>query len=165
LYSGALQRAQNDAQFNYQANDAALRNEYGQQLAALSAQRATAANTRNDAKSSAYWDFINSQIAARAAGYGVTDPAAEAAAAAAAAGGAQAAGYGTVAGPDGTPLNAGLVAQASQVGGAAAPSAPYQAPTYDPYAYKRLLGIVDTTPKSPYRGPTARGTGGARFGG
>jgi hypothetical protein len=67
LYSGALQRAQNDAQFNYQANDAALRNEYGQQLAGLSAQRAVAANTRNDAKGSAYWNWVNAQIAARAA--------------------------------------------------------------------------------------------------
>jgi hypothetical protein len=66
LYSGATQRALNDAQFNYQANDAALRNEYGQRLAELSAQRAVAANTRNDAKASAYWDWVQQQLQARA---------------------------------------------------------------------------------------------------
>jgi hypothetical protein len=73
-------------------------------------------------------------------------------------------GLGTT-GPDGTVLDPGAVAAAQNTGGTPGPAAPYQAPTYDPYAYKRLLGIVDTSPKSPYRGPTARGTGGARYGG
>lgn len=74
LYSGALQRAKDDAQFNYQANDAAMRNQYSQDLAGLSAQRAAAANQLNTSKSANYWDWVNSQIAARAAGVGNAPP-------------------------------------------------------------------------------------------
>lgn len=67
LYSGALQRAKDDAQFGYQANDAALRGQYGQQLAGLAAQRAAAANQLASSKADNYWQWVQSQIQNRAA--------------------------------------------------------------------------------------------------
>ncbi|WP_259314925.1 hypothetical protein [Capillimicrobium parvum] len=65
LYSGALQRAQSDNQFNYQAQDAMLRGSYAQQLAELAGLQADAANTRNNQRSDAYENWVMSQVANR----------------------------------------------------------------------------------------------------
>lgn len=73
LYSGALQRAKNENQFNYQAQDAQLRGSYAQQLAELARLRAEAQNQYNMQRSGAYWDLIMDQLAKRAAGE-VRDP-------------------------------------------------------------------------------------------
>lgn len=67
LYSGALQRQKNENQFRYQANDQALRGEYGQQMAGLSAARFAAQNQLSQALNNAYFGWLDRVLAARAA--------------------------------------------------------------------------------------------------
>lgn len=73
LYSGAAQRQKEENQFNYQANDAALRGAFGQEMAGLSAARFAAQNQFNQAQADAFWQWANAQIAARAAEPGSSD--------------------------------------------------------------------------------------------
>jgi hypothetical protein len=72
LYSGALQRQKEENQFNYQANDAALRGLYGQEMAGLSAARFAAQDQFNREMADAYWGWLQAQIEARAAEPGST---------------------------------------------------------------------------------------------
>lgn len=67
LYSGALQRQQNENQFNFQAQDAQLRGSYAQQLAELARMRADAQNSKNNSYNDAFTGWLMRQIEQRAA--------------------------------------------------------------------------------------------------
>jgi hypothetical protein len=61
LYSGALQRRKNEDQFNYQANDALMRGQYGSDMANVAGQRAAATNAWTSARSNNFWNWAQGQ--------------------------------------------------------------------------------------------------------
>jgi hypothetical protein len=162
LYSGALQNAQNNAQFNNQAQSAALRQQYENALAQIAGQKATAASNFANTKAGNYWQWVQQQIANRDAGY-PTSAATDGAMA------PPAQGYAPAPNP--------ILQNAAQTGGVAAPYQPpapsgtFQSYANDPavvaylkalQAKQQQINHVGLTPLQLIPGRGAGNTGGVR---
>lgn len=171
LYSGALQRRKEDNQFNYQANDAALRGAFGQEMAGLSAARFAAENQFNQAKNDAFWTWVNNQIAARAAEPRSSDTAP-----------APAPVFDGAPSDMGAPTHLGVVGSTHQSGGTVAPQygggladlAQYVGTPVEAYlraeyakqqAAQQPIVHVGLPQLAPRQGKPGKGHGGAAYGG